>query len=132
MASILGPFRFWGYQLTQPPGASGKPVSARRRGILGAAWKRAAGSPTLYVVAKNLHRRHLDVGQRAAIGVELVPLLQAEAKKRLATSTGGAHPRPVVNVPQAVKGKTREIAAQAVQDRRHAAAGRVPEGGAES
>lgn len=42
----------------------------------------AVFSPTLYVLSRNLHRRHLTVSQRAAIAAETVPLLQEEAKKR--------------------------------------------------
>ena len=39
-------------------------------------------SATLYVVSKNLHRRHLTIGERAAIGAEIVDLLKTEAEKR--------------------------------------------------
>ncbi len=49
-------------------------------------------SPTVYVVSKNLHRRHLTVSQRAAIGAEMMPLLRAEAKQRqlAGAAAGGA------------------------------------------
>jgi len=39
-------------------------------------------SPTLYVISKNLHRRHLTISQRAAIGAETVPMLAEETKQR--------------------------------------------------
>ena len=77
-------------------------------------WDGSGGSPTLYVIGKNIHRRHLTISQRAAIGVEMLPLLRDEAKKRLKTSTGGAHPRPTVSLPEAVKGESTEIAGKAV------------------
>jgi len=80
-------------------------------------WDGAGGSPTLYAIAKNLHRRHLTLSQQATIGVEILPLLQAEAKKRQATSEPGvygAKPLPVT-LPEAVRGQSLEIAAKAVQ-----------------
>lgn len=40
------------------------------------------GSPILYVVSKNLHRRHLTVSQRAAIAAEVAEMLRPEAKAR--------------------------------------------------
>jgi hypothetical protein len=42
----------------------------------------SGSSPTLFVISKNLHRRHLTLGQKAAIAVEAVPLFQEESKKR--------------------------------------------------
>ena len=39
-------------------------------------------SPTEYVVSKNIKRRHLTPAQRAALGAEITPLYEAEAKAR--------------------------------------------------
>lgn len=40
------------------------------------------GSLLDFVVSMNLHRRHLTSSQRAAIAVEMLPMLEAEAEKR--------------------------------------------------
>lgn len=39
-------------------------------------------SPTQYVMAKNVFRRHLSVSQRAVIATEIIPHFEAEAKAR--------------------------------------------------
>lgn len=74
------------------------------------------GQPVLYVVSKNLHRRHLSVGQRAAIAAEMVPMLREAAKHRQANSGPGQYGgKPLTeNSTEAVKGEVREIAADAV------------------
>ena len=46
------------------------------------------GSPEEIVLSLNLHRRHLSSAQRAAIAVEILPRLEAEAKERQRLSKG--------------------------------------------
>lgn len=46
------------------------------------------GSKVSFVVSENLHRRHLNPGQKAAIASEVEPMLAAEAKQRQKLSKG--------------------------------------------
>jgi hypothetical protein len=88
-------------------------------------------SPALYIVSKNLHRRHLTTSQRAAIGATLMPLLREEARERRRQgSRDGGHiagngrpqSRLPVKSPEAysthetneLRGESRSIAAKAV------------------
>lgn len=45
-------------------------------------------SPTGYVISKNIRRRHLTADQRAAFAAELLPVFQADAKKRQGVGGG--------------------------------------------
>ncbi len=44
-------------------------------------WNGRGGSPILFVLSKNLHRRHLTTSERGAIAAEAALLLRAETKK---------------------------------------------------
>lgn len=57
--------------------------------------------PMGYSWSLNGKRRHLNHAQKTAIGLELLPELEAEAKKRQATSTGGSCPQLSAPVCQA-------------------------------
>jgi len=46
------------------------------------------GSPTEWVIATNLTRRHLTASQRAVVALDLLPLLEQEAKERQRRSQG--------------------------------------------
>lgn len=56
-------------------------------------WVGNSVSPLEYVVAKNLHRRHLTIPQLAALGAELMPRLKEEAKDRQAEAVRQRHAR---------------------------------------
>jgi hypothetical protein len=45
------------------------------------------GSRMAYVLSKNLHRRHLDAGQKAAAAAEAMPFFETERKKTQGTRT---------------------------------------------
>jgi ParB-like chromosome segregation protein Spo0J len=86
------------------------------------AWDGTGGSPSGFVLAKNIHRRHLTPSQRAAIAVDLLPLLEAEARERqvaAAAATNAARRAEVETVPEFVPGsstgESREHAAAAMQ-----------------
>jgi hypothetical protein len=46
-------------------------------------WDGSYGSPTLYSVNKNLNHRHLSASERAAVVSDMMPMLSAEARKRM-------------------------------------------------
>ena len=77
------------------------------------------GSLVSFVVSLNIHRRHLSSIQRAGVAVDILPMLEAEARERQATSGPGAYgAKPLVeNFPQAVDEtgeKSRDTAAAIV------------------
>ena len=56
-------------------------------------------SPLDFLVAKNLHRRHLTEGQRAVVAAKLRPLFEQEARKRqLAGLKQGSQPPSNIRV----------------------------------
>ena len=70
-------------------------------------------TPTQYVISQNIRRRHLTASQKAAIAAEALPLFEAEARARQATSTGGASPQLKEILPEAA-GQARDQAGAAV------------------
>ena len=54
----------------------------------------------------------VDKRELAVVSLNLLPYLEAQAKERQATSTGGSNPQLVEIVPQAEQGKAREQAAE--------------------
>lgn len=63
----------------------------------------------MWIITNQLGRRNLTSFQRGELVLKFEPLIKAQAKERLATSTGGDKPRPVQNSAQAGNaGRTRE------------------------
>jgi hypothetical protein len=68
-------------------------------------WK-GKGSPLEWVISENLIRRHLTSSQRAVLALDLLPLLEIEARKR---ETLG---KKLPTVPPEQKGRSSHIAAR--------------------
>lgn len=82
-------------------------------------WDDNGLDPVDYVVGKNLHRRHLTIAQRAAVGVRLLDYEREEALKRMAEGGRSAAPgRPSEkgspNADTLSKGRAAELAAAKV------------------
>ena len=71
------------------------------------------GSLVAFVVSLNLHRRHLTSSQQAALAVEILPMLEAEAKERQRQQALINQPqsRKMEIIPPSEKGKARDHAA---------------------
>lgn len=89
------------------------------------AWDGSGGSPSGFVLAKNIHRRHLTPAQRAAIAVDLLPMLEVEARERQVAAAVTTNARlsafeaDGVAAPEAagaliVRGRSRDLAASAL------------------
>jgi hypothetical protein len=68
------------------------------------------GSPVEWVVSINLHRRHLSASQRAVVALDLLPLLESEAKERQRRSQGRG--KKVAKKCATYSGKASEAAAR--------------------
>jgi hypothetical protein len=71
------------------------------------------GSLVAFVISANLHRRHLNTSQRAAVAVDLLPWLEGEAKERQRRHGGTARGRKATlgaELPE-VNGRARDHAA---------------------
>lgn len=67
--------------------------------------------PTSYVISTNLKRRHLSASQRAAVAVDVLPLLEAEAKERQVAGLKKGDAKPVVGlIAEREKGRARDQA----------------------
>lgn len=76
-------------------------------------WK-GTGSPLHWVVSQNLMRRHLSASQRAAVALELLPMLEKEAKDRQRKSPGRGKKGSEKFADSEGIGKASEVAAKLV------------------
>ena len=76
-------------------------------------WSDPGCGPVAWVVSQNIRRRHLTATQRAALAVDLLPELEAEARRRQAHGQTAPGQTLVEKVPQA--SKARDVAADLVQ-----------------
>lgn len=79
-------------------------------------WHKNGVSLVNWIIAKNLHRRHLTASQRAVCSLDVLPFLEVEAKERQAVGHLNApqykDEKPVVEIiPQLDEGKSRDKAA---------------------
>ena len=74
----------------------------------------AGSDPLGDVVAWNLHRRQLTVGQRAAVALKLKPVLEEQARERMAARKGEQPGTSKANLPDLEKGQARDKAAATV------------------
>lgn len=72
------------------------------------------GSPIEWAISTNLHRRHLTASQKAALALEILPMLEDEAKKRQRLSAGRGKKVAKELATNNGKGKSSQFAAKLV------------------
>jgi hypothetical protein len=70
-------------------------------------WDGNGSSPITFVISHNLYRRNLTPAQKAAIAVDALPMLKAEAKERM---VAGKTPDPKINGYQGRQGRAVDVA----------------------
>lgn len=71
------------------------------------------GSPLEWAISANLHRRHLTASQKAVLALEMLPLLEQEAKERQRLSKGrGKKVAKELATSTAGRGKSSQVAAK--------------------
>ena len=74
-----------------------------------------SGSPVAWAISTNMVRRHLTASQRAVLALDLLPLLEAEAKARQKLSRGrGRRAAVTVDAAAPPRGKATQFAARVV------------------
>lgn len=71
------------------------------------------GSLVSFVVSLNLHRRHLTSSQRAAVALDILPMLEDEARERMTVGINQYSPVEIFPQPSE-QGKSRDHAAEIV------------------